>query len=73
MFNTLWIIYGKKRCALLYMKFNKLNRDSLSKPASLLYRHNLTSILETAVRSSNAQFDDPDILNRLGVQLLEVR
>lgn len=47
-------------------------RDTLGKPANTLFRHNLTTILETAVRQSNAQYDDPDILERLDVQLLEV-
>ncbi|KAI8087029.1 Spc98 family-domain-containing protein [Gilbertella persicaria] len=45
----------------------------LSKPANTLFRHNLTGILETAVRSSDAQYDDPDILNRLDVRLLEIQ
>ncbi|KAG9292620.1 hypothetical protein G9A89_006992 [Geosiphon pyriformis] len=44
----------------------------LSKAANTLYRHNLTGTLEAAVRASNAQYDDPDILRRLDVRLLEV-
>ncbi|CAG8720812.1 18621_t:CDS:10, partial [Dentiscutata erythropus] len=44
----------------------------LSKPANTLYRHNLTGTLEAAIRASNAQYDDPDILRRLDVRLLEV-
>ncbi|KAI7888030.1 Spc98 family-domain-containing protein [Mucor mucedo] len=47
--------------------------DNLSKPATTLLRYNLTGILETAVRSSNAQYDDPEILNRLDVRLLEIQ
>ncbi|CAO3613996.1 unnamed protein product [Mucor hiemalis] len=47
--------------------------DNLNKPATTLFRHNLTGILETAVRSSNAQYDDPEILNRLDVRLLEIQ
>lgn len=47
-------------------------RDDLAKPASNLYLHNLTGILETAIRATNAQFDDSDILKRLDVRLLEV-
>ncbi|CAG8733732.1 5679_t:CDS:2, partial [Racocetra fulgida] len=43
----------------------------LSKPANTLYRHNLTGTLEAAIRASNAQYDDPDILRRLDVRLLE--
>ncbi|KAI8049629.1 Spc98 family-domain-containing protein [Syncephalis plumigaleata] len=45
---------------------------SLSKPASMVFRHNLTSTLETAIRSSNVQYEDPDIKRRLDVKALEV-
>ena len=48
------------------------HREDLAKPASNLYLHNLTGILETAIRATNAQFDDSDILKRLDVRLLEV-
>ena len=33
----------------------------------------MTAILETAIRTTNAQYDDADVLNRLDVQLLDVR
>ena len=36
-----------------------------------MYPHNLSSLLETAVTSSNAQYEEPDILERLDVRLLE--
>jgi gamma-tubulin complex component 3 len=36
-----------------------------------LYRHNLTATLETAIRSSNAQNDPPDVLRRLDARMLE--
>ena len=49
------------------------HRPGLSKPSNTLYRHNLTGTLEAAIRASNAQYDDPDILRRLDVRLLEVR
>ncbi|XP_021351512.1 gamma-tubulin complex component 3-like [Mizuhopecten yessoensis] len=49
-----------------------LLEQDLAKPAGNLYLHNLTGILETAVRATNAQFDDSDILKRLDVRLLEV-
>ncbi|TPX51174.1 hypothetical protein SeLEV6574_g00419 [Synchytrium endobioticum] len=39
----------------------------LSKPATSLYRHNLVGNLEAATRSSNAQYEDPDVLKRLDV------
>ena len=43
----------------------------MSKPANSLYRHNLTATLETAIRSSNAQKDPPDVLRRLDARMLE--
>lgn len=49
-----------------------LRREDLAKPAQTLFLHNLTGILETAVRATNAQYDDADILKRLDVRLLEV-
>lgn len=47
-------------------------RPELVRAATTLYQHNLTGILETAVRATNAQFDSPEILKRLDVRLLEV-
>lgn len=47
-------------------------REDLAKPATNLYLHNLNGILETAIRATNAQYDDADILKRLDVRLLEV-
>ncbi|KAJ7228614.1 gamma-tubulin complex DGRIP91/SPC98 component [Mycena pura] len=44
---------------------------SLTRPANALYRHNLTATLETAIRSSNAQNDPPDVLRRLDARMLE--
>lgn len=49
-----------------------INRPELARPATTLYQHNLTGILETAVRATNAQFDNAEILKRLDVRLLEV-
>ncbi|RKP12988.1 gamma-tubulin complex component protein, partial [Piptocephalis cylindrospora] len=45
--------------------------DCLSESASSLFRHNLTSTLETAIRSSNVQYDHVDIQRRLDVRTLE--
>ncbi|KAH6914861.1 gamma-tubulin complex component 3 [Coprinopsis sp. MPI-PUGE-AT-0042] len=44
---------------------------SLSRSANTLYRHNLTATLETAIRTSNAQQDPPDVLRRLDARMLE--
>uniref|UniRef100_A0A8C2HFT9 Tubulin, gamma complex associated protein 3 n=1 Tax=Cyprinus carpio TaxID=7962 RepID=A0A8C2HFT9_CYPCA len=49
-----------------------LLKPELARAATTLYQHNLTGILETAVRATNAQFDSPEILKRLDVRLLEV-
>ena len=43
----------------------------LKKRASNLFRHNLTGILEGAIRASNAQFEPNYVTDRLGVRLLE--
>lgn len=43
----------------------------LSQPATTIYRHNLTGILETAIRACSTQNEDPAILARLDVRLLE--
>lgn len=43
----------------------------LKKRANQLFRHNLTSILEGSLRASNAQYESPMILDRVGVRLLE--
>ncbi|XP_061745113.1 gamma-tubulin complex component 3 isoform X1 [Nerophis ophidion] len=49
-----------------------LLKPELARPATTLYQHNLTGILETAVRATNAQYDNVEILKRLDVRLLEV-
>ncbi|XP_072034595.1 LOW QUALITY PROTEIN: gamma-tubulin complex component 3 homolog [Amphiura filiformis] len=49
-----------------------LLESELAKPANSLYLHNLTGVLETAIRATNAQFDDVDILHRLDVRLLQI-
>ena len=48
------------------------HRSELIKPATELFRHNLTGTLEASVRATNAQYDDTDILQRLDVRILEV-
>merc|ERR1719412_423211 len=47
--------------------------DELSRPATPLYPHNLAGTLETAIRATNAQFEDQEILDRLDVRLLDVQ
>lgn len=48
-----------------------LLHKELAKPANTLYPHNLTGILEAAIRATNAQFDDSDILDRLDVKMMK--
>ncbi|XP_031837668.1 gamma-tubulin complex component 3 isoform X2 [Nomia melanderi] len=42
----------------------------LDKPASSLYPHNISSILETGIRATSAKIDDLDLHGRLDVRLL---
>lgn len=42
----------------------------LSEPANSISTFELAGLLETAIRSSNAQYDDPDILDRLRVKMM---
>jgi gamma-tubulin complex component 3 len=43
----------------------------LSKPAGSVFRHNLIGVLDTALRGTNAQYMDKDILQRVGIKLYE--
>lgn len=45
--------------------------NELKKPAGQLYKYALLGILETAVRASNAYYNDSQFLDRLDVKLLE--
>lgn len=58
----------------IYFLYQSLmvSSPNLSKDANVIYRHNLTGSLESALRASNAELDDPDIFSRLDVRLLEV-
>jgi len=49
-----------------------LLEPELCQPATQLYPHNLAGILETAIRCTNTQFEDQEILDRLDVRLLEI-
>lgn len=43
----------------------------LEKPASKLYKHSVLAVVDAAVHGSNAQFERADVLDRLGVRLLQ--
>lgn len=45
---------------------------NLDRPANSQYRHTLTAQLEHAIRSSNAQFDSPEVIRRLDARMLEL-
>lgn len=42
----------------------------LSEPANTISSFKLAGLLESSIRSSNAQYDDPDILDRLRVKMM---
>ncbi|KAK9464443.1 Spc98 family-domain-containing protein [Lipomyces arxii] len=50
----------------------ELLASSLEKPANTLYRHHLTSTLETAIRGSNARYASLEILRSLDARMLEL-
>jgi gamma-tubulin complex component 3 len=45
--------------------------EELGEPASKIYKHTLMGFLETAIRSSNAQYHGAEFLSRLDIKLLE--
>ena len=45
---------------------------NLDRPANSQYRHTLTSQLEHAIRHSNAQYDDAEVLSRLDARMTEL-
>lgn len=47
-----------------------MNRSELDKPAKELYSYDLSSIMDGVIRSTNAQYDDLEILNHLDVRLM---
>ncbi|XP_077516046.1 gamma-tubulin complex component 3 isoform X3 [Amblyomma americanum] len=46
--------------------------EQLNQPAQRLHEHTLNEALSEAVRTTNAQFVDPDILKRLEIKLLDI-
>lgn len=44
--------------------------SNLDRPAGAQYRHTLTAQLEHAIRGSNAQYDDAEVLRRLDARML---
>lgn len=45
-------------------------RPELNKPGEEIYCHSLTTILESAIRVTNAQYEDEDTLKRLNIKVL---
>jgi hypothetical protein len=60
----------KARWAFLVMFMNRFSIN-LENCCSSIYRHNLMAVLETAIRASNIQFENPDIIERLDVRMME--
>jgi gamma-tubulin complex component 3 len=52
-------------------KLLDLISPELDKPASELSRHHIQGILHSAVRASNAQYEDPEFIGRLNVNWLK--
>lgn len=46
-------------------------RPELDRPGKDLFTYEMTSLLHQAIRSTNAQYDDPEILSQLEVKLLD--
>lgn len=43
----------------------------LDRPAKQLYKHNLAGVVEHAIRGSNAQYEAPEVLDRISVRMLK--
>lgn len=50
--------------------YRTIGRPELNKPAQEIYGHTLAAILETAIRVTNAQYEDDDTLARLNVSFM---
>jgi len=50
-----------------------LLEDELEKPASKIFKHNLRAVLDSAIRSTNAQYHAPEFINRLDIKLLDAQ
>jgi hypothetical protein len=49
------------------------NSDELDKPCQMIHTHHLSRILDSAIRGSNAQFDKPEIINKIQVKMTIVK
>lgn len=47
-----------------------LSRSDLDRPAKELHRYELCSILDSTIRATNAQYDDPEILSQIDVHMM---
>lgn len=45
-------------------------KPELDRPAKELHQYELATILDTAIRATNAQYDDPEVIGQLEVRLL---
>lgn len=66
----LWYIYIHIQRIIYRQTIALFFRPELSKPADSVYGHTLTAILESAIRVTNARFEDEDTLKRLNVNFM---
>lgn len=45
-------------------------RSELAKPANTLYAHNISSILETAIRATSTKLEELDVQRRVDIRIL---
>ncbi|KAK8073637.1 hypothetical protein PG994_004536 [Apiospora phragmitis] len=64
-----YILLGQGDFIALLMESLAANLD---RPAGAQYRHTLTAQLEHAIRGSNAQYDNPEVLRRLDARMLQL-
>lgn len=46
-------------------------QGELAQPATSIFKHNLLSLLETAIKGTTAGLKNPDLIGRLTVRMLE--
>lgn len=66
LFITSWSQVWSYNTQLLNVSYFQI-RESLDQTATSVFKYNLNRILDSAIRGSNAQFDDPEILDRLDI------
>ena len=68
----MYFLYFVNLCVVVVVVVDDVFSPYLDQPASTLYMHNLTGTLESAVWTTNAQYDWPESLKRLDVRTLDL-